>query len=83
MYILSRQLRTYPLQYGFRPFRAIGRTTSSSPSSTPTSGTSKTPEIDVQKGGDVIHRPTEEVSVILNVLHSPLEVLKVGGKTTM
>lgn len=47
-----------------------------SPSSTPSSGSIQTPEVDVQHGGDVIHRFTEEVSILIHVVHGPGQFLK-------
>lgn len=73
---MRHRLRTYPLQYGFRSLWATSRTTSCSPSPTPTRGASETPKVDVQQGGDVIHRPTKKVSFVLHVLQSLLRVLK-------
>lgn len=52
----NQESRTYPLQYGFGSLWATSWTTLCSPYPTPTIGPSKTPKIDVQKGGDVIHR---------------------------
>lgn len=71
------QIQTYPLQYRFDTLWAPARTTTCSSSSATTSGTSKAPEIDVQEGGDIIHRPAKEVSFIFHIY---LDGLEIGSK---
>lgn len=74
--LANKESRTYPLHYWFGSLWTTSWTTSCSPSPTPAAGASKTPEIDVQKAGDVVHRLAEEVAVIVHVLHRPLDFLK-------
>lgn len=75
------QLRTYPRQHGLGDsLWATTRTTSCSPSSATAIGTSKTPKVDVQEGGDVIHRLAKEVPFILYILYGCLDVLIMRSK---
>lgn len=62
---LTNKLRTHLLHYRLGSFWATSWTPFHS--SAPTAGPSKTTKIDVQQGGDVIHRLAQEVAVILHV----------------
>lgn len=52
----------------FGPLRTTPGTNGVSPSSTTTPGSIQTPKVDIQHGGDIIHRLAEEVAIVLHVV---------------
>lgn len=58
------------------PFRTTTGNNRAPPASTTASRSIQTPKVDVQRGGDIIHRFTEEVAVIIHVIHGPCQFLR-------
>lgn len=57
------------------PFRTTTGNNWGPPTSTTSSGSIQIPKVDVQHGGDIIHGFTEEVAIIIHVIHGPCQFL--------
>lgn len=71
---------TYPFNNGCGSFWANALTNSCSSATAPTARTSKSPEVYIHEGGDVIHGPAKKVPLFLNLLYSLLRILKIEHK---